>query len=81
MTQVVLQRATLRWASAATASKHTAFRVLWGKRPDRPENQITINNPKARERVIDLPGAGTYYFILATLDAQQQRNQSLEHCI
>lgn len=72
MTQVILQRATLRWSSAATASKHTAFRVLWGKTPDRPENQITINSPKVRERVIDLPGAGTYYFILATLDANNK---------
>jgi hypothetical protein len=72
MTQVMLQRATLRWSSSATASDHTAFRVLWGKRSDRPENQITINNPKTRDRVIDLPEAGTYYFILATLDASNK---------
>ncbi len=67
MTQMMVQRATLRWAGSA--SSHSAFRILWGKRADQPENQITVSDPKARERVIDLPGAGTYYFILATLDA------------
>jgi hypothetical protein len=68
MAEVMLQRATLRWSNSSTASNHTAFRVLWGKRADQPENQVTITNPKLRERVIDLPGSGTYYFILATLD-------------
>ncbi len=66
MTQVALQRATLRWDG--DTSNHSAFRVLWGKRADAPENQVTINDPKAREHILDLPGSGTYYFILATLD-------------
>jgi hypothetical protein len=69
MTQVMLQRATLRWSSTATASNHTAFRVLWGTKADRLANQVTVN-AKARERVVELPGAGTYYFVLATLDAK-----------
>jgi hypothetical protein len=68
MTQVMLQRATLRWSSTANASSHTAFRVLWGTKVDRLVNQVAVN-AKARERVVDLPGAGTYYFVLATLDA------------
>ena len=72
MTQVMLQRATLRWSGSANASNHTAFRVLWGKRSDQPENQVTISNPSVRQRVIDLPGPGTYYFILATQDASNK---------
>jgi hypothetical protein len=70
MTQVVLQRATLRWEGGT--ANHTAFRVLWGKRADQPENQLTIKNPKVRQQIIDLPGAGTYYFILATLDGSNR---------
>jgi hypothetical protein len=70
MTHVALQRATLRWEGGT--SNHTAFRVLWGKRADQPENQLTITNTKARQQIIDLPGAGTYYFILATLDASNR---------
>ncbi len=72
MTEVMLQRATLRWSGSANASNHTAFRILWGKRADQPEHQITITNPKLRARAIDLPGAGTYYFILATLDGKNK---------
>ena len=71
MTQVMLQRATLRWAGS-NVDNLAAFRILWGKSADQPEHQITVSDPNARERAIDLPGSGTYYFILATLDASSK---------
>lgn len=73
MTEVVLQRATLRWAGAGDLASQTGgFQLFWGTRSGQPENVVTITDPTLRERVVDLPGAGTYYFILATLDANKQ---------
>ena len=73
MTEVVLQRATLRWAGAGDSASQTGgFQLFWGTRSGQPENVVTIADPTLRERMIDLPGAGTYYFILATLDANKK---------
>ncbi len=68
MTSVVLRRATLRWnkPSASVAG----FHVFWGTSAHKREHKITIKNTTARERVIDLPGPGTYYFAMAAYDAK-----------
>jgi hypothetical protein len=69
MIEVPVQRATLRWAPGHGASAPTSFRIYWGRQSGQPENQITISDPSVSEHSIDLPGPGTYYFILAALDA------------
>ncbi len=68
MTEVVLQRATLRWGAPSVAPK--GYRIFWGKRSGQPEHSILISNPSVRERIIELPGPGTYYFVMAVLNAQ-----------
>ena len=72
MTEVVLQRATLRWTRSGGADAPKAFRVMWGSRSGQADNSVTITNPKIVQHVIDLPGAGTYYFQLAALDASNR---------
>ena len=72
MTQVMVQRATLRWTRSGGAAAPTAYRVLWGSRSGQPENSVTLANPKVVQHVINLPGPGTYYFVLAALDASNK---------
>ncbi len=72
MTQVQVQRATLRWTRSGGAAAPTAYRVLWGSRSGQPENAVTLTNPKVVQHVINLPGPGTYYFVLAALDASSK---------
>jgi hypothetical protein len=69
MTEVMVQRATLRWAGGVGADAPASFRIFWGTQSGNPENVITISDPNARQRIVDLPGPGTYYFSLAALDA------------
>lgn len=72
MTQVMVQRATLRWTRRGGAGAPAAYRVLWGSRSGQPENAVTLANPKVVQHVIHLPGPGTYYFVLAALDASNK---------
>ncbi len=72
MTEVILQRATLRWTRSGGADAPTAFRVMWGSRSGQPDNSVTITNPKIVQHVINLPGPGTYYFQLAALDSSNR---------
>jgi hypothetical protein len=68
MTEVMVQTATLRWSGSGTPTPD-GFRVYWGKSSAAPENAITITKSNVREQLVNLPGPGTYYFVLATLDA------------
>jgi hypothetical protein len=71
MTSVVLQRATLRWtAPVQNAASVAGYHVFWGTGSGRREHTITIRDPSIRAQVIDLPGAGIFYFAMAAFDAK-----------
>jgi hypothetical protein len=71
MTQVLLQRARLRWEApgAETGGAIAGFRIDWGTRAERPERLVALRDAKVREHVLDLPGSGTYHFLVVSLDA------------
>lgn len=70
MTQVVLQRATLRWETPELGADETlaGFRVQWGTSPGAYSTRVEILDPTVRAHVIELPGPGSYYFTMAALD-------------
>ncbi len=70
MTQIVLQRATLRWETPQLADGATlaGFRVQWGSSPGVYSARVEISDPSVRAHVIHLPGPGAYYFTMGALD-------------